>query len=78
MDCCNSVFFVLLPNWAVSIDSYIQINKFYSFIIFSLLTNPVILLLNYLVSVLYLYIHFLSLRRYFPKHYLDLYITDTV
>ena len=39
------------------------INKFYSFIIFSLLINTVILLLNRLVSILY--IHFLSLRRYF-------------
>ena len=48
-----------------SIDSYSPINKFYSFIIFSLLINAVMLLLNCLVLILYLYIHFLSLRCYF-------------
>ena len=46
--------------------------------IFSLLINAVILLWNCLVLVLYLYIHFLSLRCYF--FYLniifELYITD--
>ena len=52
--------------------------KFCSFIILSLLINTVILLLNYLVLILYHYIHFLSVRRYSVlKHYLDLYITDT-
>ena len=48
-------------NCAISIDSYSPINKVYSFIIFSLLINAVILLLNCLVLILYLYIHFLSL-----------------
>ena len=47
--------------------------------IFSLLINAVIFLLNCLVSVLYLYMHFLSPRCYFflLKHYLDLYISHT-
>ena len=48
-----------------SIDSYSSINKFYSFIIFSVLIITVILLLNCLVLILYLYIHFLSFRCYF-------------
>ena len=39
---------------------------------FSLLINAVILLLNYLVLILHLYMHDLSF-----KHYLDLYITDS-
>ena len=54
-----------LHNCAISIDSYSPINKFYSFIIFSLLINAVILLMNCLVLILHLYIHFLSLRHYF-------------
>ena len=52
-------FFALLHNCGFSID-YFPINKFYSFIIFSLWINAVILLLNGLVLILYLYIHFLS------------------
>ena len=52
----------LLHNCAISIDSYSPINKFHKFIIFSLLINTVILLLNCLVLVFYLYIHFRSLR----------------
>ena len=52
-------------NYAISIDSYSPMNKFYSFIFFSLLINAVILLLNCLVLVLYLYIHLLSLGCYF-------------
>ena len=44
----------LLHNYAISTDSYSPINKFYSFIYFSLLINAVILLLNCLVLVLYL------------------------
>ena len=49
-------------------------------IIFSLLINAVILVLNCLVLILYLYIHFSSLRCYFL--YLNIiltliYITDT-
>ena len=51
---------VLFPLTAV-----LQLIKFYSFIIFSILINAAILLLNCLVLVLYLYIHFLSLRSYF-------------
>ena len=48
-------------------------------IVFSLLINAVISLLNCLVLILYLCIHFVSLRCYFLylKHYLDLNITDT-
>ena len=64
----------------MSIEGYSQINRFYSFILFSLLINAVILLLNCLVLVLYLkfltYI-FLSLRFSLLKHYLDLYISYT-
>ena len=56
---------VLLHNYALSIDSYSPVNKFYSFIIFSLLIDTVILLLNSLVLILYLYIHFLSLKVMF-------------
>ena len=60
------------------IESYSPINKFYSFIIFSVLINAAILLLKCLVLILYLFIHFLSLRCYFSvlKHYLELHITD--
>ena len=57
--------YVLLRNCAISIDSYSPANKFYSFIIFSVLINAVILILNCLVLILYLYIQFLSLRCYF-------------
>ena len=53
-----------LHNYAICIDSYSPINKFYSFIFFSLLINAVIFLLNCLVLVLFLCIHFLSLRCY--------------
>ena len=57
------------------------VNKFYSVIIFSLLINAVILLLNYMYLVLIV----LSLLAFsfswalfsLFKHYLDLYITDT-
>ena len=47
------------------LTSFSPFNKFYSFIIFSLLINAVILLLNCLILILYFYIHFLSLRCYF-------------
>ena len=57
--------FALLHSFAIFIDSYSLVNKFYSSIIFSLLTNAVILLLNCLVLTPYLYLHFLSLRCYF-------------
>ena len=43
----------LLHNCAFSIDSYSPVNIFYGFIIFSLLINAVILLLNCLVLILY-------------------------
>ena len=69
--------YVKLHNCAISIDIYFPVKKFYSLIIFSILTNAVILLLNYLVLIHYLYIHLLSLRSYFIYFYLDLYITDT-
>ena len=49
----------------ISIDTYTPINKIYSFVIFSLLINAVILQLKYLDLILYLYIHFLSVRGYF-------------
>ena len=56
---------VLLHNCAISIENYSSINKFYNFIVFGLLNNAVILLLNRLVLILYLYIHFLFFRCYF-------------
>ena len=52
-----------LHNVLFPLTSYTPINKFYSFVNFSLLINAVILLMNYLV--LTLYIHFLSLRHFF-------------
>ena len=55
----------LLHNYAFSIDSYSPINKFNSFINFSLLINAVILLLDCPVLKVYLYIHFHSVRCYF-------------
>ena len=39
------IIYALLHNCAISIDSFSLINKFYSFINFGLLINPVILLL---------------------------------
>ena len=45
-------YYVLFYNCAISIDSYSPINKFYSFIVFSLLINAVILLLDCLVLIL--------------------------
>ena len=55
---------VLLHNCAIFIDSFSPINNFYSFVIFSLLIYAVTLLLNCLVLMPYLNLHFLSLRRY--------------
>ena len=55
-------FYIIVP---FSIGIYSTINKFYRIIIFSLLINAVIVLLNCLVLILYLYIHFFSLRHYF-------------
>ena len=70
---------MLLYNCCISIDSYTPIYKIYSFVIFSLLINAVILLLKCLDIILYLYIHFLSFRCYFLylNIILELYITDT-
>ena len=48
-----------LHNCAISRNNYSPVNKFYSFIIFSLLINAVILLFNCCVLILYRYIHFL-------------------
>ena len=64
-DCyMNFNIIVLFPLTVV-----LQLIKFYSFIIFSILINAVILLLICLVLILvltlYIYIHFLSLRSYF-------------
>ena len=42
-------YYVLLHKFAISIDSYSAVYKFYSFAIFSLLIDAVILLLNCLV-----------------------------
>ena len=48
-------------------------------LISSLLINGVILLLNCLVSILHLHIHYLSLRHscLYLNHCLDLHITDS-
>ena len=43
------ILYVLLHNCVISINSFSPINKFYSFVIFSLLINSVILIKNYLV-----------------------------
>ena len=60
---------VAAPFWKMQRPQGIYMNKysntFYSFTIFSLLINAVILLLNCLVLILYFYIYFLSLRCYF-------------
>ena len=57
---------------AISIDRYSPFNTSYSFIIFSLLIDAVILLLNCLNT---LSLHFLCLRHYF--HYLNIIWTFT-
>ena len=56
----------ILHNCANIIDSSSE-NKFYSFIILimSILINAAILLLNCIVLIPYLCMHFLSLRSYF-------------
>ena len=70
MDCCNCLLYALLHGCAFFIDSHSPINKFYSFIIFSLLINTIILLLSCFIT--------LSQMLFFLlKHYLELYITDT-
>ena len=57
-------YYVLLHNCAISTHSYTPINTFYSFVI-SLLINAVILRMNYLVSIVYLYIHFYTQFLFF-------------
>ena len=54
------LLYVLLHNCGISIDSCSPVNKFDSFIIFSLLINAFILLLNCLVLILFFtYIFFI-------------------
>ena len=75
---CCLLYVLLLHNSAISIESYSPINTFYSFIIFSLLINAVILLLNCLFCTLCLHTFSFSTTLFsLLKHYLDLYITDT-
>ena len=57
---CNRLLYVLLHNCAISIDSFSLINKFYSFIIFSLLINAISLLLNCLVLMLNKFYSFIT------------------
>ena len=70
MYCCIIVFFI---------DSYTPINKIYSFVIFSLLINAVILPLKCLdFNTLSLHtFSFLSMLFSLLKHYLELCITGT-
>ena len=49
--------YVLLHNCPISIDIYSPINKFYSFINFSLLINAVILLLDCIILIHFLYLN---------------------
>ena len=59
--------------------SYSPVNNFFQLHNFSILVNDVILLLNCLVLILYLHVQFLLFEiNYLLKHYLELYITDTV
>ena len=63
---CYMQFFLLLLNYALFIHTHIYIctsvNKFYNLQlhIFTLLIIAILLLLNCLVLLLYLYIHFLA------------------
>ena len=54
-----SYFYIIV---LFSLAAVLQLIKFYSFIIFSILINAVILLLNCIVLILYLYFHCLFLR----------------
>ena len=56
---------MLLPNSVISFDSYTSNNKFYNFIIFSLLINAGILLVNCLLLIFHLDIHFSVLKFIF-------------
>ena len=71
MDCYNRLLIALLHNCAFSIDSYSPINKFYSFVIFSVLINAVIIELSCFNT---LSLHIFSFV--FLSHYLEFYITD--
>ena len=57
MHASECLLYVLLHNCDISIDGYSPVNKFYSFIMFSLLSC--------LVLILNLYMQFLSFRCYF-------------
>ena len=59
-----SSYMYLYPHCAISTDSYTSISEFYNIITFSVLMNAVILLLNCLVLIFYLYIGFLSLMYF--------------
>ena len=57
------MYFYIIGLFSIGIFS--PVNKFYGVLIFSLLINVVILLLNCLVLIPHLYIHFPSLKHYF-------------
>ena len=57
------MYFYIIVLFFIAI--YSPVNKFYSVIIFSLLIDVVILLLNCLVLILHVYIHYHSLKHYF-------------
>ena len=57
------MYFYIIVQFPLT--AVLQLIKFYTFIIFTILNNAVILLLTCVVLILYLYIHFLSLRSYF-------------
>ena len=57
-------YYIYFYIYTISIERYSPMNKFYSFIIFSLLINAVILLLQCLIVIPYLCTHLLPLRRY--------------
>ena len=57
----SDYYISFLLNCALSIDSYTSFDKFYNYIAFSLQINAVILLLNCLVLIHYIY--FFSLKH---------------
>ena len=57
------MYYYIILLFSINICS--PVDKFYSVIIFSLLINVVILMLNCLVLILHLYIPFLSLELFF-------------
>ena len=70
-------YYTYVHNCAISIHSYSPVNKFYSFIIFSLLTNAVIMLLNFFNTLSLNTVSFSLTLFSLLKHYLDLCITGT-